>query len=111
MNESYIVQVLRDRQGKKVGHLVGTNKGVGWSKVHRTMDTFDAQRGLDIALGRASRGYGFVRGDGVPGISETVAVNADGYERIHTLVAEALPDFFARYFRFFGCLPPQAKVA
>lgn len=76
-----IIQYLRDKKGARIGVLVGTQVGVGWSKVHKSKDKFNRDLGITIAKGRANSVCQMV---GVP-----------------TAVTKELPKFFDRCNRYF----------
>jgi hypothetical protein len=52
-----LIKFVKDNHGRRVGCLVGTKEGIGWSKVHSWMDEFDREKAISIAKGRAKRGY------------------------------------------------------
>ena len=95
-----IIEYVRDKRGRRVGFLVGTAEGIGWSKAHRTLDQFDRGLGMHIAVGRAEQGYVFRNAPYT--LSGTVAVSRTGnLVELHKLVAAALPKFQERCATYF----------
>jgi len=49
-----LVKYVRGSKNSRVGVVVAIGRGqVGWSRCNNRLDTFDKQRGLVIAMGRA----------------------------------------------------------
>lgn len=95
-----ILEYVRDKNGRRVGYLLGTTEGIGWSKHHRTLDRFDRRLGFDIAEGRAREKYTFWPSP--LALSGLVAVSEKGnIVQVHKLVAAALPKFQERYATYF----------
>ena len=101
MNETAaIFQYVRNKENQRVGYLAGTSAGIGWSKAHWPVDDFDHARGRTLAVDRSKLAPAFLFGqDCISGVkarigSETIELHSD--------VARALPEFIARYAKYFG---------
>ena len=62
--QNELIQYVRNRKNQRVGVVLATTAmfegkvqiGIGWSMAKTKMDTFDKERGLQIARGRAKEG-------------------------------------------------------
>jgi len=58
-NNNHIYQYIRDRNRNRIGVMYAIydpesgSYGIGWSKVHKPLDTFNRNFGIDLALVRA----------------------------------------------------------
>jgi len=95
-----LVKFLKNKKGQRVGCLVGTEHGIGWSTAHTRKDKFDRDKALDIAEGRSKRGYN-ISITGSNGIATSIGANPNT-EQIATVAVRALPDFIERCNRYFA---------
>lgn len=94
-----LIKFVKDNRGRRVGCLVGTKEGIGWSKVHSRKDKFDREKAVAIALGRSKRGY-CIEILGRTG-NATAQYGERHTEQVATAIVKELPSFASRCNAYF----------